>query len=133
MKNGARLETSSLGGYMVQNFAIQDHAITFDLVPYGWPGGQLTIEPDDEGLASMAEDEAVLFNEGEPDQTVTAWHTGLISESIDGTTGVRTYRLDYYAATREELEQIPSFHYFCWNGYRLDTAHAVTLPLQPVE
>lgn len=133
MKNGARLETSSLGGYMVQNFAIQDHAITFDLVPYGWPGGQLTIEPDDEGLVSMAEDEAVLFNEGEPDQTVTAWHTGLMSESIDGTTGVRTYRLDYYAATREELEQIPSFHYFCWNGYRLDTAHAVTLPLQPVE
>ena len=133
MKNGARLETSSLGGYMVQNFAIQDHAITFDLVPYGWPGGQLTIEPDDEGLVSMAEDEAVMFNEGEPDQTVTAWHTGLMSESIDGTTGVRTYRLDYYAATREELEQIPSFHYFCWNGYRLDTAHAVTLPLQPVE
>lgn len=133
MQNGAKIETTNLGGYTVENFTIEDHAITCELVPYGWPGAHTYIlNPDDDGLITMAQGEATILNGEDAGQTVTIYHSGLLTQTVDPATGVITERLDYYAATREEIESIPSFHYDYIGGYEYDTAHALTLPLTPV-
>ena len=133
MKNGARLETSELGGYTVQNFMIQDHAISYELVPYGWTGGDAgQLYPDDEGVITMVEEQADVLND-DSSETYTIYRSGALHKSVDRATGTITVRYDYYAATKAELEQIPTFHYTYISGYSLDTAHAVTMPLQPVE
>ena len=134
MKNGAKIETTPLGGYTVRNFAIEDHAITYELVPYGvWTGGDHSLTPNDEGLISLAEGEATVLGGEQDGETVTVYHSGLYTETVDGVTGVITVRHDYYAATRAQIESIPSFRYYYDGGnYTLDTAHAVTLPLEPV-
>ena len=134
MKNGAKIESSNLGGYTVQNFAIEDHAITYELVPYGWASAAtaLNIIPNDDDVITMVAETAELLN-GEESQTVTLYHSGLMTETADPATGIITVRHDYYAATREEIERIPSFRYYYQGGYTLDTAHALTLPLTAVE
>ena len=134
MKNGAKIEITPLGGYTVRNFAIEDHAITYELVPYGvWTGGDHSLAPNAEGLISLAEGEATVLGGEQDGETVTAYHSGLYTETVDGVTGVITVRHDYYAATRAQIESIPSFRYVYDGGnYTLDTAHAVTLPLEPV-
>ena len=134
MKNGAKIEITPLGGYTVRNFAIEDHAITYELVPYGvWTGGDHSLAPNAEGLISLAEGEATVLGGEQDGETVTAYHSGLYTETVDGVTGVITVRHDYYAATRAQIESIPSFRYVYDGGnYTLDTAHAVTLPLYPV-
>ena len=134
MKNGAKIESSNLGGYTVQNFAIEDHAITYELVPYGWASAAtaLNIIPNDDDVITMVAETAELLN-GEESQTVTLYHSGLMTETADPATGIITVRHDYYAATREEIERIPSFRYYYQGGYTLDTARALTLPLTAVE
>lgn len=135
MQNGVRLETSNLGGYTVQNFTIEDHAITYELVPYGWPDATAAANmiANDEGIVTLAEDQSLLFNGENAGQTVTSYHKALGTTTVDGVTGIITVRHDYYAATRQELEQIPSFSYpYMGGNYVLDTAHAVTLPLTDV-
>ena len=134
MKNGAKIATSNLGGYTVRNYTVEDHAITYELVPYGWASAvaALNICPNDDGLITMAEDKATLLNGENAGQTVTAYHSALVSSTVDSATGVITVRYDYYAATRAELESIPSFRCPYLGDYKLDEAHAVTLPLEPV-
>lgn len=135
MQNGAKIETSNLGGYTVENFTIEDHAITYDLVPYGWPGSapSIILAADDDGLITMAQGEATILNGENAGETVTLYHSGLYTRTVDPVTGTITERHDYYAATREEIERIPSFRYYYQGGYTLDTAHALTLPLTAVE
>lgn len=133
LQNGAKIETSPIGGYTVQNFKREGSAITMDLVPYGWTGGRcLELMPDDEGLISMVASSAVQVGGPEDGQTVTAYLSALCSSSFDPKTGVFTLRFDYYAATEEELAQITTWHYYYESGYSLDTAHAVTLPLEEI-
>lgn len=133
MQNGAKIATSELGGYTVQNFMIQDHAISYELVPYGWTGGDAgQLYPDDEGVITMVEEQADVLND-DSSETYTIYRSGALHKSVDRATGTITVRYDYYAATKAELEQIPTFHYTYISGYSLDTSHAVTLPLQPVE
>lgn len=129
LKQGVQLATSELGGYTVQNYRLEGSTITMELVPYGWPG-RIELIPDDDGLISMAASEAVDAETGE---TFTAYHSALRSETSDPATGVITLRMDYYAATEEELATVTTYHYYCSSGYRLDTDHALTLPLEPVE
>lgn len=129
LKQGVQLATSELGGYTVQNYRLEGSTITMELVPYGWPG-RIELIPEDEGLISMATSQAVDADTGE---TFTAYHSALRSETSDPTTGVITLRMDYYAATEEELATVTTYHYHCNSGYRLDTDHALTLPLEPVE
>lgn len=134
MQNGCQIELSPLGGYTVQNFTIEDHAITYEMVPYGaWAGGDSELIPNDEGLINLVENEATVLGGEQDGETVTTYHSGLRSQTVDGTTGTITVRLDYYAATREQIESIPSFSYRYQGAYKLDTAHAITLPLEPVE
>lgn len=133
LQDGAKIETSPIGGYTVQNFKREGSAITMDLVPYGWTGGRcLELMPDDEGLISMVASSAVQVGGPEDGQTVTAYLSALCSSSFDPKTGVFTLRYDYYAATEEELAQIATWHYYYESGYSLDTAHAVTLPLEEI-
>ena len=60
----------------------------------------------------------------------TIARTGMVNAFADPATGIVTIRYDYYAATQEELEQINSFRYYYTPGCTLDTANALTLPLE---
>ena len=134
MRSGVQIPLSPLGGYTVRNFAIEDHAITYEMVPYGvWAGGDANLIPDDEGVIDLVESEATVLGGEQDGETVTIYHSGLFSRTVDGTTGVITVRHDYYAATREQIESIPGFRYNYQGAYSLDTDHALTLPLQPTD
>ena len=52
---------------------------------------------------------------------------------MDPQTGVISWRVDYYAATGDELNAIPGWTLYYEGDAELDTAHAVTLPLEPLE
>ena len=109
MRSGVQIPLSPLGGYTVRNFAIEDHAITYEMVPYGvWAGGDANLIPDDEGVIDLVESEATVLGGEQGGETVTIYHSGLFSRTVDGTTGVITVRHDYYAATREQIESIPT-------------------------
>ena len=97
------------------------------------PGGDHSLAPNDEGLISLVEGEATVLGGEQDGETVTVYHSGLYTETVDGVTGIITVRHDYYAATRAQIESIPSFRYdYDGGNYTLDTAHTVTLPLEPV-
>lgn len=134
LKNGAKIETSPIGGYTVQNYRLEGGTITMELVPYGWTDGTCPeLLPDDDGLISYAAGTGIQMGGPDDGQEVTARLSGLCSDSFDSKTGIFTLRIDYYAATGEQLSQITSWTYFYDSSYALDTAHAVTLPLQEIQ
>ena len=51
---------------------------------------------------------------------------------MDPRTGVISWRLDYYAATEEQLNAVTGWRLYYEGDAELDTAHAVTLPLEPL-
>lgn len=134
MKTGVKIETSPLGGYTVQNLKVEGSVITWELVPYGWNSGvRPVIIPNDDGLFSFAEDEETTFDDSTGEkQTVTALHARLSTDTFDPQTGIYTARFDYCAATPEQLAQITTWWYYYQAGFSLDTARAVTLPLENV-
>lgn len=127
LKNGAKVETSQYGGYIVKNFSIQKGVICYDLVPYGWnPQSQEVLRPQDDGLISMVSEEATDLQTGE---TATLLHSALLSSTIDPQTGIISVRHDYYAATDEELESITQWEYDYFQA-EMDTEHAITVQLE---
>lgn len=132
MRAGAKIPFSDLGGFTVQDFTVQDSSISFSLVPYGWVHGMSSgmlvdlVMPDDEEVSTVSEEVQGLNEEG----TATIARTGMVNAFADPATGIMTIRYDYYAATQEELEQINTFHYYFAPGCTLDTANALTLPLE---
>lgn len=114
MRKGKNLDTNSLGGYTVQNYQVKNGSITFELVPYGYPGN-IELIPQEDGKITM--------NNG---------HSGLYSTKTDPRTGIVQVRHDYYKATQEELESITEWNYG-WFESKADTEHAITLPLQNVQ
>ena len=66
-------------------------------------------------------------------EEMVGYHSGLLSSTADPQTGIITVRHDYYAATEDELNQITEWRYYYNAGYSLDTAHAVTLPLESLQ
>lgn len=127
MKAGAQLATSSLGGYTVQDYQVEGSAITMKLVPYGWPSANPQLMADDDGLISMAQTEAADPDTGE---TVTTLHSALQTKQVDPRTGVISWRLDYYAATEEQLNAVTGWQLYYEGDAVPDTAHAVTLALE---
>lgn len=132
MRAGAKIAFSDLGGFTVQDFTVKDSSISFSLVPYGWVHGMSSgmlvdlVMPNDEDVSTVSEEVQGLNEEG----TATIARTGMVNAFADPATGIVTIRYDYYAATQEELEQIDSFRYYYTPGCTLDTANAVTLPLE---
>lgn len=132
MRAGAKIAFSDLGGFTVQDFTVKDSSISFSLVPYGWVHGMSSgmlvdlVMPNDEDVSTVSEEVQGLNEEG----TATIARTGMVNAFADPATGIVTIRYDYYAATQEELEQINSFRYCYTPGCTLDTANAVTLPLE---
>lgn len=132
MRAGAKIAFSDLGGFTVQDFTVKDSSISFSLVPYGWVHGMSSgmlvdlVMPNDEDVSTVSE-EVQGLNDG---STATIARTGMVNAFADPATGIVTIRYDYYAATQEELEQIDSFRYYYTPGCTLDTANAVTLPLE---
>lgn len=111
MKQGVTVATTDVSGFTVRNYKVENGSITYELVPYGL--SQATeIIPDDDDLITMLNG-----------------HSALSSATVDPKTGVWSCRLDYYAATDEELESIPTWRYYFEPGYEADTAHSLTLPL----
>ncbi len=131
MKNGAQIDTSPLGGYTVRNYKVEGSAITFQLVPYGWCGPYaVELIAEDDGIISYAKSSVSDAATGEE---MVGYHSGLLSSTADPQTGIITVRHDYYAATEDELNQITEWRYYYSAGYSLDTAHAVTLPLESLQ
>ena len=99
LKKGAKIETSPIGGYTVENFVIKDGAISFDLVPYGWSGSYSeVIRPQYDGKITQLEEEVTNLQDG---GTATILKSGLLSSTVDPQTGVVSVRHDFYAATDE--------------------------------
>ena len=130
MKSGVQMPTSSLGGYTVQDYRVEGSSITMKLVPYGWASRNPQLIPDDDDRITMATSEVQDLDTGE---TLTAYHSALQSKQVDPQTGVISWRVDYYAATGDELNAIPGWTLYYEGDAELDTAHAVTLPLEPLE
>ena len=86
--------------------------ISYELVPYGL-SQPTEIIPDDDDLVTMING-----------------HSAMSSATVDPKTGVWSCRLDYYAATDEELNSIATWRYYFESGYEADTAHSLTLPLR---
>lgn len=114
LKAGAKLETSPLGGYAVQNYLVKDGSISFELVPYGYVT-KIELLPLDEGKISMSDG-----------------HSALRSENVDPQTGIITVRYDYYKASQAELESVEEWGY-PYVECELGSEYAVTLPLKPAE
>ena len=127
LKNGGKFATSELGGYTVQDFQMKDGAFTFALVPYGWTMNP-QISPEDDDMISYVEEKGTELNSGEE---ITVKKSALWSDTTDLQTGVISVRMDYYAATDEELAKITTWKYPYEGGYALDSGHAVTVPLIP--
>lgn len=112
---GQRIETSSLGGLIYDGCEIEGNRMTYRFTPYGYTSiGD--VMPEDEGLVTLTANR----------------RTGLAFHTFDAATGQYVYAIDYYAAAPGELQSIKTFH-IAYNDYaELDTAAAVTLPLQAV-
>ena len=65
-------------------------------------------------------------------ETATFLKSGLLSYVVDPQTGVVSVRHDYYAATDDELGTITEWKYD-YREVNLDTEHAVTVQLNPLE
>lgn len=111
MKAGVTVATTDVSGFTVRNYKVENGSISYELVPYGLSRATEII-PDDDDLVSTLNG-----------------HSAMYSTTVDPKTGVWSCRLDYYAATDEELESIATWHYYFEPGYEADTAHSLTLPL----
>lgn len=134
LKSGASFATSDLGGFTAKSCTVQGSAITIELEPYGWvgldsAGGNPDILlPLDDGVPMVTEEVA----DAASGETVTISHSAVHDVSTDPATGTVTIRYDYYAAGPEEVAAIPGFCYTFTTGLSLDTASALTLPLDPI-
>ena len=130
LKKGAKIETSPIGGYTVENFVIKDGAISYDLVPYGWSGSYSeVIRPQYDGKITQLEEEVTNLQDG---GTATILKSGLLSSTVDPQTGVVSVRHDFYAATDEELEAVTEWKYD-YTEFKLDTENAVTVQLESLD
>lgn len=111
MKQGVTVATTDVSGFTVRNYKVENGSISYELVPYGL-SSPTEIIPDDDDLVTMING-----------------HSAMSSATADPRTGVWSCRLDYYAATDEELESIATWRYYFEPGYEADTAHSLTLPL----
>ena len=112
MKNGVTVATTDVSGFTVRNYKVENGSISYELVPYGL-SQPTEIIPDDDDLVTMING-----------------HSAMSSATVDPKTGVWSCRLDYYAATDEELNSIATWRYYFESGYEADTAHSLTLPLR---
>ena len=118
MKQGIKFNTNDCGGYTVQNYQVKDHAITFELVPFGWNPNYFELIPNDTDKISLVE-----RNEGK--------HSALQSRVVNPQTGVISMRYDYYAASQQELESISEWQFYYFSTQLL-TDSAVTLELNNI-
>ena len=128
MKHGARIATNPLGGFTIENYKVENSAITFQMVPYGYTGPDIeSLNPQDDGIITYAEE---IVTDPVTGEQMVIYQSGLSSATADPQTGIITVRHDYFAATEEELNQISEWTYSYDPGYSLDTNHSITLPLE---
>lgn len=131
MKHGARIATNPLGGFTIENYKVENSAITFQMVPYGYTGPDIeSLNPQDDGIITYAEE---IVTDPVTGEQMVIYQSGLSSATADPQTGIITVRHDYFAATEEELNQISEWTYSYDPGYSLDTNHSITLPLEELE
>lgn len=123
---GAKLEMTDIGGYIFKDYKVEDSTITVVLEPYGFAFPPEIIL-NDEGVSMHTVEVEDLEN---PGQMMETSRSGLMHRVQDYKTGDVTVSVSYYKATNEELSAIESFTYRYDAGYFLDTAAAVTLPLE---
>lgn len=115
---GQKVETSSLGGFIVKNYTVSGGTAEFTLEPYGKAqtyGVMTEFLLDDDNI------------------TLAGGRSGLIREQYDRETGLFTYAVDYYAATEEELKAIETVRVHYDGGVSVDRSQAVTLELKAAE
>lgn len=111
---GQQIPLNPFGGCIVREYTVEDSSVTFLLEPYG------RSHLGDGNLGLYLDDTLIPF---------TDQHNGVIQKHYDRETACYQYRISYDTATREDLEQIQSFHVFYQPDLTLDSEQAVTLPL----
>ena len=120
-----------MGGFTIENYKVENSAITFQMVPYGYTGPDIeSLNPQDDGIITYAEE---IVTDPVTGEQMVIYQSGLSSATADPQTGIITVRDDYFAATEEELNQISEWTYSYDPGYSLDTNHSITLPLEELE
>ena len=112
MQQGVKIAISDVGGYTLQNFAVQGRALTWQMVPYGCVRGCELMPQDEEYIDTNTNSYA------------------LRSSTVDPTTGIISCRIDYYTADPAQVAKISEFRYVFEGGYHADASRAVTLPLE---
>ncbi len=126
LKKGTKIETTPYGGYTVRNFTIKNSAVTYDLVPYGYPGYDHELYPQYDGKITEIKEQVTDLSGGE---TAMVLKSGLISSTVDPQTGIISTRHDFYAATDEEIETVTEWRYI-YTEMEMDTEHTVTVDLK---
>ena len=112
MQQGVKIATSDVGGYTLQNFKAQGQALTWQAVPYGFSGHNPEFFPQDKAYIDTNSNSYAL-----------------VSSQVDPTTGIISYRQDYYTADPAQVAKISEFRYTFSTGYIADESKAITLPL----
>ena len=112
MQQGVKIATSDVGGYTLQNFKAQGQALTWQAVPYGFSVHNPEFFPQDEAYIDTNSNSYAL-----------------VSRQVDPTTGIISYRQDYYTADPAQVAKISEFRYTFSTGYAADESKAITLPL----
>ena len=112
MQQGVKIATSDVGGYTLQNFKAQGQALTWQAVPYGFSVHNPEFFPQDEAYIDTNSNSYAL-----------------VSSQVDPTTGIISYRQDYYTADPAQVAKISEFRYTFSTGYIADESKAITLPL----
>ncbi len=115
LKKGVESPCGPESGYFIKNFAQEGSSLSWQEVPYGYGPYWVEVIPDDDDLITMV-----------------GGRSGLISYVYDPYTGIFNCRLDYYAATPEEVASIENWSVPCSN-YRPDREHAITIPLKALD
>lgn len=112
LKKGLDVPTGPESGFHIKNFVQEGSSFLWELEPYGYGPFDLEVIPHDDELVT----------------TTSNGRFGLRSSVLDPQTGIYSCRLDYYAATAEEVASITEWH-IPISQNRPDHEHAVTIPL----
>lgn len=112
LKEGLDVPTGPESGFHIKNFVQEGSSFRWELEPYGYGPFNLELIPHDDELVT----------------TTSNGRFGLVSSVLDSQTGIYSCRLDYYAATAEEVASITEWH-IPISQNRPDHEHAVTIPL----
>ena len=112
LKAGVQIPCGPECGVFVRNFTQEGSSFTWQEVPYCYLPDRAELVPEDEGRITLA-----------------GGRSGLMTQVRDPHTGVYNCRLDYYAASPQEVASIEQWS-VCTKYYEPIRQDAITIPLK---